>query len=128
MRKNAVVKDAKPERKVIHRNRRTQEELHAALEAQLQKQLDKAEEIRKRIESLDNARFSTNAVLSKAIPDVKRIFGEGVVVTPEFLVGMASAVCDQMQDGELQYDDLVALGEKHISRPSQELLHLVRRR
>jgi hypothetical protein len=119
---------AEAPRKVIYRNRRTQEELHAALEAPLQKQLERAEMIRKKIASLDNARFSTIAVLSKALPDFKQQIGEEYVVTPEFLVGVAVYMRQQLDGRQSQYDDLVALGEQHISKPAEELLQMVRRR
>jgi hypothetical protein len=126
--KTAAAKVAEQPRKIIHRNRRTQEELHAALEAQLQKQLERAEMIRKKIESLDNARFSTIAVLSKALPDFKREAGEDVVVTPEFLVGTAVYLRKAMNEKRAAYDDVVALGRQHISKPAEELLQMVRRR
>lgn len=119
---------AEAPRKVIHRNRRTQEELHAALEAQLQKQLEKAALIRKKIESLDNARFSTIAVLSKALPDFKLQVGEELVVTPEFLVGTAVYLRREMDAKRVTYDDVISFGEQHISKPAEELLQMVRRR
>jgi len=124
----AVAPVATPERKIIHRRRRTQEELQAVLENQLQKQLEKAEALRRRIEALNNAKFSTIIVLSKAIPDVKGQLGEEYVVTPEFLVGMAAHIRAELDAGKANYEEIVALGAKHISKPAEELLRIARRK
>ncbi len=125
--KKKVAPAPAPEREIIHRRRRTQDELQAVLEEQLKRQLEKADSIRRRIESLNKAKFSTIIVLSKAIPDVKTQLGEDYVVTPEFLVGMAAAIRKELDAGDANYGKIVALGEKHISKSSEEMLRIARR-